>query len=69
MVERRMPSIRRHSLPPALLRHLLERIQQRGISADQLGLLASGSTGSLTCRPENGSSDYPGCVFVVRESW
>jgi hypothetical protein len=40
MVERRMPSIRRHSLPPALLRHLLERIQQRGISADQLGLLA-----------------------------
>ena len=35
-----MPKIRRHSLPPALLQHLLNRIQQRSITADQLGLLA-----------------------------
>jgi hypothetical protein len=35
-----MPEIRRHSLPPALLQHLLDRIQQRHISASQLGLLA-----------------------------
>ena len=35
-----MPKIRRHSLPPALLDHLLDRIQQRRISAAQLGLLA-----------------------------
>ena len=35
-----MPKIRRQNLPPALLRHLLDRIQQRQISADQLGLLA-----------------------------
>jgi hypothetical protein len=35
-----MPKVRRQNLPPALLRHLLERIQQRSISADQLGLLA-----------------------------
>ena len=35
-----MPKIRRQNLPPALLQHLLDRIQQREISADQLGLLA-----------------------------
>lgn len=35
-----MPQVRRHSLPPRLLDHLLERISQRNISADQLGLLA-----------------------------
>jgi len=36
-----MPEIRRAKLPPALLAHLLERIHQRQISADQLGLLAA----------------------------
>jgi hypothetical protein len=36
-----MPEVRRRNLPPALLHHLLERIQQRQISADQLGLLAA----------------------------
>ena len=35
-----MPQIRRHNLPPALLQHLLDRIQQRQITADQLGALA-----------------------------
>ena len=35
-----MPRIRRQDLPPALLQHLLDRIQQREISAAQLGLLA-----------------------------
>ncbi len=35
-----MPQVRRHNLPPALLQHLLERIQQRQITADQLGALA-----------------------------
>ncbi len=35
-----MPRVRRHSLPPALLNHLLDRIQQRSITANQLGLLA-----------------------------
>lgn len=36
-----MPEIRRHGLPPALLQHLLDRIQQRSITPDQLGLLAA----------------------------
>lgn len=32
-----MPKIRRRSLPPALLQHLLDRIHAREISAAQLG--------------------------------
>ena len=35
-----MPKIRRQNLPPRLLRHLLDRIQERRIRPDQLGLLA-----------------------------
>jgi len=35
-----MPRVRRQNLPPALLQHLLDRIQRRNISAGQLGLLA-----------------------------
>jgi hypothetical protein len=35
-----MPKVRRQNVPPALLQHLLDRIQQRNISANQLGLLA-----------------------------
>jgi hypothetical protein len=35
-----MPKVRRANLPPALLQHLIDRIEQRGISASQLGLLA-----------------------------
>ena len=35
-----MPKIRRKDLPPALFQHLLDRIQTRRISADQLVLLA-----------------------------
>jgi hypothetical protein len=37
----RVPKVRRENLPPALLQHLLDRIQERSISVDQLGLLAS----------------------------
>jgi hypothetical protein len=35
-----MPKIRRRNLPPALLNHLLDRITDREISADQLGQFA-----------------------------
>jgi hypothetical protein len=35
-----MPKIRRQNLPPALLNHLLDRITQREISADQLAQFA-----------------------------
>jgi hypothetical protein len=36
-----MPNVRRHNLPPALLQYLLDRIQQRRITPDELGLLAA----------------------------
>ena len=35
-----MPKIRRHDFPPALLNHLLDRIAEREISANQLGEFA-----------------------------
>jgi hypothetical protein len=35
-----VPKVRRKDVPPALFQHLLERIQQRRIRADQLELLA-----------------------------
>lgn len=35
-----MPKVRRQNIPPALFQHLLDRIQSRKISADQLVLLA-----------------------------
>ena len=34
-----MPKIRRQNLPPALYAHLLERVQQRHISGEQLRAL------------------------------
>lgn len=36
-----MPEIRRRHLPPAVLNHLIDRIQKRQISVDQLALLAA----------------------------
>lgn len=36
-----MPNVRRRGLPTALLQHLLDRIQLRQVTADQLGLLAT----------------------------
>ena len=35
-----MAKIRRRNLPPALLQHLLDRIQTRDIASDQLGAFA-----------------------------
>ena len=35
-----MPKIRRSHIPPGLFRHLLERIQERKIPAEQLTLFA-----------------------------
>jgi hypothetical protein len=35
-----MPKIQRQDFPPALLNHLLDRISDREISADQLGQFA-----------------------------
>ncbi|MEX1118455.1 MAG: hypothetical protein WEB60_06630 [Terrimicrobiaceae bacterium] len=34
-----MPQVRRRNVPPSLLNHLLERIRERDILPEQLGLL------------------------------
>jgi hypothetical protein len=36
-----MPEMRRRNVPPAVFSHLLDRVQQRGITADQLADLAA----------------------------
>lgn len=36
-----MPKVRRQNVPPAVLRHLLDRIEQRSIPASALGQLAT----------------------------
>jgi hypothetical protein len=36
-----MPRVRRENVPPALFRHLLDRVQDREIPASQLQLLAA----------------------------
>jgi hypothetical protein len=36
-----MPQIRQQNLPPRLLDHLLDRVDERNISAQQLGLLSN----------------------------
>jgi hypothetical protein len=35
-----MPEVRRHALPSAVFRHLLDRVEERAIPAEELGLLA-----------------------------
>lgn len=43
-----MPKIRREGIPAALLRHLFDRVREREISEEQIGLLA----GWLETNPE-----------------
>jgi hypothetical protein len=47
-----MPKIRRQDFPPALLNHLLDRIAEREISFNQLGLFGDW----LVTEPEVGGS-------------
>jgi hypothetical protein len=49
-----MPKIRRQDLPPALYSHLLDRVQQRNISAQQLRRLLQW----VDTRPEVPSSRW-----------
>lgn len=57
-----MPRIRRQNLPPALLQHLLDRIRDRHISADQLGLLADWLDTAPEVPPGRWLKRFPGMV-------
>jgi hypothetical protein len=61
-----MPEIRRADLPPALLAHLLDRIQQRGVSAEQLGLLAAWLDSRPQVPPGRWFRRFPGMIVCGR---
>jgi hypothetical protein len=64
-----MPKVRRQNLPPLLLRHLLDRIQDRSIDSSQLGLLATW----LDTNPEVPARDwfkrFPGMIVCGEGEW
>jgi hypothetical protein len=64
-----MPEIRRHTLPPALLCHLLDRIQQRGISSDQLGLQAAWLDTRPTVPSGRWFKRFPGMILCGEVEW
>ena len=64
-----MPKIRRKNLPIALLNHLLDRVRERQVSADQLGLLADW----LALEPEVPGGPwfkrFPGVIVCGEGEW
>lgn len=61
-----MPKVRRKNFPRALFEHLLERIQQREISAVQLGLLNTWLDGEPIVPEGKWFKVFPG-MFVCGE--
>lgn len=57
-----MPEVRRANLPPALFRHLLDRIQDRSIPTDQLGLLANWLDGHPVVPDGRWFKKFPGMI-------
>ncbi len=55
-----MPKVRRHNIPRALLTHLLDRIKEREIPADQLGLLADWLDSEPNVPDEKWHKRFPG---------
>lgn len=55
-----MPKVRRQNVPPAVLRHLLDRIEQRSIPAIALGQLASWLDTQPTVPPGPWFKRFPG---------
>ncbi len=58
-----MPKIRRHSLPPALFQHLLDRIQERKIDYRQLELLAAWLDKEPDVPPGEWYKRFPGMII------
>jgi hypothetical protein len=64
-----MPKVRRQNLPPALLRHLLDRIQDRSIPASQLGLLAQWLDTQPTVPTGPWFKRFPGLIVCGEGEW
>jgi hypothetical protein len=54
-----MPKVRRQKLPEALLRHLLTRMRQRGVSDEKIVLLAQWLDTDPEVPTANGSRNFP----------
>jgi hypothetical protein len=64
-----MPKVRRHDLPPAVLRHLLDRIASRNISADQLGTLAEWLDREPEVPPVARLNAFQISLYAAKVSW
>jgi len=57
-----MPKVRRRNLPPALFQHLLDRVLDRSISAENLGLLAQWLDEEPTVPEAKWFKRFPGMI-------
>jgi hypothetical protein len=64
-----MPKIRRQNLPPGLFNHLLDRISERQISANQLEEFANWLDTEPDVPEGDGSGSSPECVFAAKATW
>jgi len=64
-----MPKVRRAQVPRALLNHLLDRIREREISAEQLGLLADWLDTAPTVPAEKWFKRFPGMTVCGEGEW
>src|SRR5437867_12881910 len=65
----RMPKVRRKNLPPSLLNHLLDRVQERQISADQLGILADWLAHEPDVPDGKWFKRFPGMTVCGESEW
>jgi len=65
----RRPKVRRQGLPPALLNHLLDRLEERRISADQLGLLADWLANEPEVPNDKWFKRFPGMPVCGEGEW
>jgi GNAT superfamily N-acetyltransferase len=64
-----MPQVRRTGVPPALLRHLLDRIRDRKIGAEQLELLARWLDGAPEVPEGPWYRRFPGMTVCGEGGW
>ena len=64
-----MPKVRRRNVPRAVFDHLLERVQQREIPAEQLGLLAQWLDTEPEVPARQWFKRFAGMIAVERANW
>ncbi len=64
-----MPKVLRKNLPTALLNHLLDRVQERRISVDQLGILADWLAREPDVPDGKWFKRFPGMTICGESEW